>query len=43
VLGLKKRNYIHYSKSHEAVAIMQQMKRMFDPKLILNPYKTIPY
>jgi D-2-hydroxyglutarate dehydrogenase len=42
-LGLKKRNYIHYSKTKESVEYMQQVKYMFDPKLILNPYKTIPY
>jgi D-2-hydroxyglutarate dehydrogenase len=41
-LGLKKRNYIHYSKSSESVECMQALKRLFDPNLILNPYKTIP-
>jgi D-2-hydroxyglutarate dehydrogenase len=42
-LGLKKRIYIHYSKTKESIELMQQLKHMFDPKLILNPYKTIPY
>ena len=42
-LGLKKRNYIYYSKSKDLVEYMQRFKHMFDPKLILNPYKTIPY
>ncbi|MBN3298528.1 D-2-hydroxyglutarate dehydrogenase, mitochondrial [Amia ocellicauda] len=41
-LGLKKRNYIHYSKPPEAVAVMRNIKAMLDPKGILNPYKTLP-
>ncbi|XP_014826872.1 PREDICTED: D-2-hydroxyglutarate dehydrogenase, mitochondrial isoform X1 [Poecilia mexicana] len=41
-LGLKKRNYIYYSKSRPAVAVMGKMKTLLDPKGILNPYKTLP-
>ncbi|XP_066536479.1 D-2-hydroxyglutarate dehydrogenase, mitochondrial isoform X3 [Hoplias malabaricus] len=41
-LGLKKRNYIYYSKSPEAVSLMGNIKAMLDPKGILNPYKTLP-
>ncbi|KAM9501109.1 D-2-hydroxyglutarate dehydrogenase, mitochondrial [Clarias gariepinus] len=41
-LGLKKRNYIYYSKSQEAVRLMQDFKTMLDPRGILNPYKTLP-
>lgn len=41
-LGLKKRNYIYYSKPNQAVALMGDIKAMFDPKGILNPYKTLP-
>lgn len=41
-LGLKKRNYIYYSKSQEAVRLMRDFKAMLDPKGILNPYKTLP-
>uniref|UniRef100_H3DIJ7 D-2-hydroxyglutarate dehydrogenase, mitochondrial n=1 Tax=Tetraodon nigroviridis TaxID=99883 RepID=H3DIJ7_TETNG len=41
-LGLKKRNYIYYSKSSQAVALMGQLKALLDPKGILNPYKTLP-
>ncbi|XP_027856197.1 D-2-hydroxyglutarate dehydrogenase, mitochondrial isoform X1 [Xiphophorus couchianus] len=41
-LGLKKRNYIYYSKSRPTVAIMGKMKTLLDPKGILNPYKTLP-
>ncbi|KAL7879580.1 hypothetical protein SRHO_G00018340 [Serrasalmus rhombeus] len=41
-LGLKKRNYIYYSKTPEAVTLMGNIKAMLDPKGILNPYKTLP-
>ncbi|KAJ8357012.1 hypothetical protein SKAU_G00198060 [Synaphobranchus kaupii] len=41
-LGLKKKNYIHFSKPPEAVAIMGNIKSMLDPRGILNPYKTLP-
>lgn len=41
-LGLKKRNYIYYSKQSQAVALMGNIKAMLDPKGILNPYKTLP-
>lgn len=41
-LGLKKRNYIYYSKPSQAVALMGNIKALLDPKGILNPYKTLP-
>ena len=41
-LGLKKRNYIYYSKPVELVNMMKKIKHMFDPNSILNPYKTLP-
>lgn len=41
-LGLMKAHDIHYSKSPEAVAVMRDIKRLFDPHGILNPYKTLP-
>ena len=41
-LGFLKKDYIHYSKSPAAVNLMQQIKQVFDPKGILNPYKTLP-
>lgn len=41
-LGLRKRNYIYYSKTTQAVALMGDIKAMLDPKGILNPYKTLP-
>lgn len=41
-LGLRKRNYIYYSKAPPTVALMGDIKTMMDPKGILNPYKTLP-
>lgn len=41
-LGLKKKNYIYYSKTKENVEYMKKLKKLFDPKLLLNPYKTLP-
>jgi FAD/FMN-containing dehydrogenase len=41
-LGQQKRDYIYYSKSASAVQLMLQMKKLLDPKSILNPYKTLP-
>ena len=41
-LGFAKHKYIHHSKSKAAVDMMLQMKQLFDPKGILNPYKTLP-
>ncbi len=41
-LGLLKNKYIGYSKSKAAVTVMRNLKEMFDPNGILNPYKTLP-
>ncbi|XP_076329152.1 D-2-hydroxyglutarate dehydrogenase, mitochondrial-like [Tachypleus tridentatus] len=41
-LGLKKRDFINYCKSPSAVAVMKQLKQLFDPNGILNPYKMLP-
>lgn len=41
-LGAIKRNYIYLSKSPQAVYYMREMKKLLDPKGILNPYKVIP-
>jgi len=41
-LGFKKRNFIHYSKSDSAVSLMKQIKSVFDPRGIMNPYKVLP-
>lgn len=34
-LGFKKANYIHYSKSINAINLMQQIKQLFDPNVCL--------
>ena len=41
-LGFMKNKYIHYSKSTACIQVMKQMKTLFDPNGILNPYKTLP-
>ena len=41
-LGFKKRNYMHFSKPPSAIHLMHQIKPIFDPKKILNPYKVLP-
>lgn len=40
-LGYMKAKKIGYTKSPTQVTLMQQLKRMLDPKGILNPYKTV--
>ncbi|XP_046849155.1 D-2-hydroxyglutarate dehydrogenase, mitochondrial-like [Xenia sp. Carnegie-2017] len=41
-VGMKKTKYLHYSKTPEAINIMKDLKKMFDPYGILNPYKVLP-
>ncbi|CAA7395214.1 unnamed protein product [Spirodela intermedia] len=41
-LGLMKADKIYYSKTPEAVNLMASIKRLLDPKGILNPYKVLP-
>jgi len=41
-LGFKKRHCIRYTKSEPAVRQMRNLKKLFDPKGILNPYKVLP-
>ncbi|XP_010531060.1 PREDICTED: D-2-hydroxyglutarate dehydrogenase, mitochondrial [Tarenaya hassleriana] len=41
-LGLMKAKEIFYSKSPESVGLMASIKKMMDPKGILNPYKVLP-
>jgi D-2-hydroxyglutarate dehydrogenase len=41
-IGFRKPKYIHYSKSNAAIDLMKDLKKMMDPKGILNPYKVLP-
>jgi FAD/FMN-containing dehydrogenase len=38
-VGLLKKDYLGYSRSVEEVSLMKQVKRVFDPKGIMNPGK----
>ncbi|KAE8446185.1 hypothetical protein EG329_012410 [Mollisiaceae sp. DMI_Dod_QoI] len=40
-LGLAKKNYIGYSRSETMIALMKQIKNLYDPNGIMNPYKYI--
>jgi FAD/FMN-containing dehydrogenase len=41
-VGLLKRDFLGYSRSDEEVALMQGLKKVFDPHQILNPGKLLP-
>lgn len=41
-IGTHKPEFLHLSKSENAIKLMRQMKRMMDPNGILNPYKVLP-
>ena len=41
-IGVLKRDYLHYSRSKEEVALMRRLKTALDPKGILNPRRVIP-
>lgn len=38
-MGMTKRDYLHYSRSPEEIALMKAVKAVFDPKGIMNPGK----
>jgi len=40
-VGLLKKEFLHYSRSKEEIALMKSIKRLFDPDLILNPGKVV--
>ncbi|KAK7189012.1 hypothetical protein DPSP01_004119 [Paraphaeosphaeria sporulosa] len=40
-LGLSKKPYVGYSKSETMIKLMKQIKNLYDPNGILNPYKYI--
>ncbi len=41
-VGMTKRDYLHYSRSAEEIAIMKAVKAVFDPNGIMNPGKVFP-
>lgn len=41
-IGRSKRDFMHFSKSQLAIDYMKRVKSLFDPNMIMNPYKTIP-
>ncbi|XP_067006180.2 D-2-hydroxyglutarate dehydrogenase, mitochondrial isoform X2 [Anabrus simplex] len=41
-IGFKKTKFIHYSKSESSLNLMKEIKKLMDPKGILNPYKVLP-
>ena len=41
-LGFRKKDFIGYTKTPGAIRVMKQLKDLFDPKGILNPYKVFP-
>ncbi|CAM36597.1 actin interacting protein-like protein [Leishmania braziliensis MHOM/BR/75/M2904] len=41
-VGLQKRDYLHLSRTKEAIQLMVDLKRVMDPNGILNPYKVLP-
>ncbi|EAR83770.1 FAD linked oxidase family protein (macronuclear) [Tetrahymena thermophila SB210] len=41
-LGLMKADYLHLQKKPEVIDCMKNIKKIFDPNLILNPYKILP-
>ncbi|KAB7507624.1 D-2-hydroxyglutarate dehydrogenase, mitochondrial, partial [Armadillidium nasatum] len=41
-LGFKKKNFMSYSKTPSAIGLMKSLKKLMDPKGILNPYKVLP-
>lgn len=40
-IGLLKRDFLHYSVDNEALSVMKELKKAFDPKNILNPGKVL--
>ena len=38
-VGMTKRDYLHYSRSAEEIAVMKAVKAVFDPNGIMNPGK----
>ena len=41
-IGLDKKKYLHTSRSSEEINLMKTLKKILDPKKILNPGRVIP-
>lgn len=41
-IGFAKRTYAHHSQRAANLHLMREIKSVFDPHKLLNPYKTIP-
>ena len=42
-VGLLKRDFLHYSRSPEEIAVMRAIKEALDPHRIFNPGKVLPF
>ena len=40
-IGFFKADQLHFSKNRKVIEVMKKIKKVFDPKGILNPYKVI--
>lgn len=40
-IGFLKTQYLHLSKSAEAIEMMKNLKQLLDPNSIVNPYKML--
>ncbi|KAL7909549.1 hypothetical protein GGI35DRAFT_386692 [Trichoderma velutinum] len=40
-LGLAKKKYVQYSRNETVIGLMKQIKKLYDPNGIMNPYKYI--
>jgi FAD/FMN-containing dehydrogenase len=41
-VGQQKTSFLNYTKSKPMIEMMQKIKEVFDPNMILNPYKVLP-
>ena len=41
-VGIDKRDYVGWEVQADTLALMRQLKQVFDPAGILNPGKTLP-
>jgi len=41
-VGLHKPHFLHLQKSPQILQIYRDIKKLFDPNGIMNPYKVIP-